>query len=111
MSRFYIVENPFKMKAIRSVKKEKDGKPYYPFRYWPRGDSASMRAVCDMSRRWERYSIARDLLWDKGLEVPAKVNDMIDKTEKWLDSWGFVCMQDMPPDFQKVLNDHFWELI
>jgi hypothetical protein len=111
MSRFYIVENPFKMKTIRSMKREKDGKVSYPMRYWPRGDSVSMQAVCNMSRRWERYSVARDLLWDKKLEVPSKVNEMIDKLEHWLESWGFICMQDMPRDCQKILDDHFWELI
>lgn len=104
--RFYVVENPVKMKELREY--ERNG--YRPFQYWPSGDSVTAAVVDFKIRRWKLYSIAKDKLLEKGIEVPEKVEKLRIDYEQWLEGWGYLCMQDMPADCQRVINEHFWEL-
>lgn len=110
MSRFFVVENPLKMKLIRETVVERDGKNIRPFRYWPSGDYASTKAVVIQIKKWIKYSEARDRVWEKHKECPTKLKEKIEELEEWLESWGYLCMQDVPADFNKVIRDNFWEL-
>jgi hypothetical protein len=53
---------------------------------------------------------ARDRLWDRGKGCPNRLRSKIDEYEKWLSDRGFMQMEDMPPELNKVITDNFWEL-
>ena len=110
--RFYVVENPVRMKKIREYTYVgDDGKARKPFRYWPGGDGASTAVVNSQIRKWKLLCIARDRLWNKKRDCPQKLQDKITETENWLTYSGYMCMEDMPPEFNDVIDEMLKEEI
>lgn len=98
-SRFYVVENPVAMKEIRKK-----------FAYFPWGDSASALVVNKMIRMRRRYREAQDKVWEHGKDCPNKLQELIKYYEGWLENNGYICMEDMPADMAKVIDDNFKDL-
>jgi hypothetical protein len=100
MSRFYFVENPVKVKRIRQIP---------GFEQWPAGPH--QETIEHKKKILVNLLEAQDRLWDKGRSCPEKMQAKINEYEELVSTWGYMRMEDMPPEMSKIIADHFWELL
>jgi hypothetical protein len=61
--------------------------------------------------RFIRYLEARDKVWARGKKCSPKLQGTIEFMDKYLLAYGYFQMEDMRPEEQQMINDHFWELV